>query len=123
MRLTDLVAISKALGDPGRLRILCALKAGELCVCQLVELLGLAPSTVSKHLFILKAAGLVETRKQGRWIHCRPAGRFASPGIRGVIAWVYETAESVPEIRTDRGRLARVLKIDKGDLCRRQARR
>jgi DNA-binding transcriptional ArsR family regulator len=44
---------------------------GELCVCQIIELLGLVPSTVSKHMSILKQAGLVENRKEARWMYYR----------------------------------------------------
>ena len=61
----DLMAVTKALADESRVRILLALKPGKLCVCQIVELLQLAPSTVSKHMSILKHARLVE-EPQGR---------------------------------------------------------
>ena len=63
--LRDAVALAKALGDETRLRALCALRLGELCVCQRVELLRLAPATVSKHLSILRNAGIVEDDKRG----------------------------------------------------------
>jgi ArsR family transcriptional regulator, arsenate/arsenite/antimonite-responsive transcriptional repressor len=65
----DRLDVLKALADETRLRALCALRGGELCVCQLIALLELAPSTVSKHLSILRAARLVESRKEGRWIY------------------------------------------------------
>ncbi|MBN1602908.1 MAG: winged helix-turn-helix transcriptional regulator [Chitinispirillaceae bacterium] len=64
-------AITKALSDPNRIRALCALRNGELCVCQIIELLGLAPSTISKHMSILKQAGLVDSRKDSRWVYYR----------------------------------------------------
>lgn len=65
-----LVEVLKALSDEGRIRIVMALaEAGELCVCQVVDLLALAPSTVSKHLSILKQAGLIKSRKKGRWVY------------------------------------------------------
>ena len=65
----NIVRITKALADRQRLRILMWLQKGELCVCQIVELLKLSPSTVSKHLSILRSAGLVESRKDGRWVY------------------------------------------------------
>ena len=52
----DFMAITKALADENRVRILLALRQGESCVCQIVELLGLATSTISKHMSILKQA-------------------------------------------------------------------
>jgi DNA-binding transcriptional ArsR family regulator len=64
-----ILAIANALGDKSRLRTVLALTRGKLCVCQIAELLQLAPSTVSKHLSILKEADLVETEKSGRWVY------------------------------------------------------
>ena len=61
----------KALSDPNRIRVVKILEEGELCVCEVQELLGLAQSTVSKHLKILEESGLVESRKEGTWINYR----------------------------------------------------
>lgn len=58
----------KALSDPNRVRVVKLLHAGELCVCEITEVLGLAQSTVSKHLKILEDAGLVEKNRQGTWM-------------------------------------------------------
>lgn len=57
--------IAKALGHPSRLVMLDALTDGELCVCDLTELVGADQSTVSKHLSVLRQAGIVSDRKQG----------------------------------------------------------
>lgn len=57
--------IAKALGHPSRLVMLDALADGELCVCELTELVGADQSTVSKHLSVLKQAGIVSDRKEG----------------------------------------------------------
>jgi DNA-binding transcriptional ArsR family regulator len=70
----DLALVSsalKAVAEPTRLRILKSLEVGELCACKIVELVGLSQPTVSRHLAILKAAGLVTERKEGRWTHYR----------------------------------------------------
>ncbi|MEO0477913.1 MAG: metalloregulator ArsR/SmtB family transcription factor [Planctomycetota bacterium] len=81
--------IGRALADQGRLRILAALAGSELCVCHLVDLLDLDASTVSRHVSILRDAGLVETRKDGRWLHCRratdqnPLFKFLDTSLRG----------------------------------------
>lgn len=63
--------LSGALSDENRLRALLSLRNGELCVCIITEILKLAPSTVSKHMSILRDAGLVLSRKEGRWIYYR----------------------------------------------------
>ncbi len=58
----------KALSDPNRVRILKLLEGGELCVCEIHKALGLAQSTVSKHMKILEDAGLVDKKRQGTWM-------------------------------------------------------
>jgi DNA-binding transcriptional ArsR family regulator len=69
--LDDLVETAKGLAHPGRLRILAMLAGGELCVCQMTAVLGLAPSTVSQHLSVLARGGLVSERKQGKLVFYR----------------------------------------------------
>lgn len=63
--------IIKALGHPSRLAMVEALADGEMCVCHLQELVGSDMSTVSKHLSLLKHAGIVSDRKQGLWVYYR----------------------------------------------------
>ncbi len=65
------VKLFKALGDPTRLRIVKMLERGELCVCQLTAALGMGQSRISRHLAILKDSGLIEDRRQGKWVHYR----------------------------------------------------
>ena len=67
--LEQTVTITRALAHPARLRVLAVLRTGELCVCQIIEILDLAPSTVSAHLRELRRAGLTIERKQGRWVY------------------------------------------------------
>ncbi len=61
----------KALGDETRLRIVALLSHGELCVCHLEEALGLSQPNVSRHLGILRSAGVVEDRREGNWVYYR----------------------------------------------------
>ena len=65
--LNDFIRTSKALSDETRVRIVSLLMRNELCVCQLMEILGMGQSTVSKHLGILRNAGLIEVEKRGTW--------------------------------------------------------
>ena len=65
----DLLNIFKALSDETRLRILKLLEKGELCVCDIVAALDIIQPKVSFHLSILKEAGLIKDRKQGKWVH------------------------------------------------------
>ncbi len=63
----------KSLGDETRLRIVALLSHGELCVCHLEEALGLSQPNVSRHLGILRMAGVVEHRREGSWVYYRLA--------------------------------------------------
>jgi len=65
----DLVIVFQALSDETRLRILKLLEDGEICVCDIVAALDMVQPKVSFHLKILRDAGLVSDRKQGKWIH------------------------------------------------------
>jgi len=67
--LDTLTARFKALSDPHRLRILDRLRGGERCVCQLTDILDAGQSLLSFHLKVLKDAGLVTDRREGRWMH------------------------------------------------------
>lgn len=109
--------ISKALGDETRLRALLALRGGELCLCHLIGLLELAPSTVSKHLDLLTRAGLVERRKHGRWAYFRLAGRQASPVARRALQWTLESLGNDATIARDAERLARLRRREPSELA------
>jgi ArsR family transcriptional regulator len=67
--MNDLLKIFKALSDETRLRILKLLEKGELCVCDIVASLDMIQPKVSFHLGVLKDAGLIKDKKQGKWIH------------------------------------------------------
>lgn len=115
--------ILKALADESRVRTLMVLRGRELCVCQIIELLGLAPSTVSKHMAILKQARLVESRKVGRWIHYRRADTDAPREALSALAWLDDLLRRNDQVRRDRARVADILKRDPEELCRTQARK
>ena len=116
----EVLSIAKALADESRLRILLALRPGELCVCQIVELLELAPSTVSKHMAILQQAGLVDRRKDGRWIYYRLAGPGVSPRASAAAQWITVALARDPQIRQDARRVTEILQIDREELCQLQ---
>lgn len=94
--------IAAALSDPSRARTVLALREGELCVCQIIDLLGLAPSTVSKHMSLLHDAGLVMRRKDGRWHYYRLAGDEAPATVRRALKWTIKSLAKDPTVKTDR---------------------
>lgn len=115
--------ITKALGDENRIRILMALhKEGELCVCHLIDLLELAPSTVSKHLFLLKNARLIVARKDGRWVFYRlNDGRNAPQPVTGALDWVARSTSGDPVLEADRRSLDRLLSSPEAGCASREA--
>ena len=115
--------ITGALADETRVRTLLALRQGELCVCQITELFGLAPSTVSKHLSLLFQAGLVESRKDGRWIYYTLPGRSAAVHVREALDWVNKSLGKGPQAVEDSRTLKKILKQDPTELCRKQCQR
>ena len=118
----ELMAVLKALADENRVRILMSLVPKELCVCQVVELLGLAPSTVSKHMTILKQARLVDSRKEGRWMFYRLAEEDASVEAKEMTALICRLVADDPQRRDDAKRMKQILKMDRDELCRKQNR-
>lgn len=114
------LAIMKALADPNRLRVVVALRDRELCLCQIVDLLGLANSTVSRHMSILQQARLVDARKDGRWSYFRLAEDADSPEAVQAATLVVQSLERDAQIRADAKHLKQILKMDPEALCRRQ---
>lgn len=115
--------IAQALSDENRLRLLLALQGRELCVCQMVELLGLAPSTVSKHLSILKAAGLIRSRKDQRWVFYSPVESDAPAASYEAVRWASTALSKDAQIAQDCKKLVDIMRINPSDLCRNLASR
>lgn len=118
-----ILTITKALADPNRVRLVMALRGGERCVCQLTELLGLAASTVSKHLSGLAHAGLVESRKDERWVYYRLATAPANSPAARIVTWLGQSLADDPQIQADSLRMNTILQEDPSALCKRQCHR
>lgn len=110
MSLRKYEATMKAVADPTRVRILKLLEGGELCVCQIISVLALSPSTVSKHLFLLKSAGLVHDRKEKKWVHYSLDRQSDEPYVAGILGELSSWLDRDPVIVRDRERLTVALK-------------
>lgn len=119
----EFMYVTKALADETRVRILMALRDGELCVCQITELFGMAPSTVSKHLSILSRARLVQSRKMDRWVYYRLPGREADHTVRAALAWVAKAIEQTPQISADTRQIKQIRETDLTEICKRQCKK
>jgi ArsR family transcriptional regulator len=106
----------KALSDPIRLRIILLLQAeGELCVCDLMAVLKLPQSTVSRHLAYLKRSCWVDTRRQGLWMHYTLSS-VSCDICKELLLTLRQHAANLPEAASDRTALAAFLK-DKPSAC------
>jgi len=123
MGMKEALRVFRALADETRVRLLYALRHGELCVCQLIELTGLSPSTVSKHLSILRDAGLLDSRKEGRWVYYRLADKTIFPMFGKQAPGFFQCLEKSETVRADDQHLRRIRKMDMEVLCRKITRR
>ncbi|MCX5793889.1 MAG: metalloregulator ArsR/SmtB family transcription factor [Elusimicrobia bacterium] len=121
--LNEFMAVSKALADATRVRILALLADRPLCVCQITEIVALSPSTISKHLSILRQARLIETEKEGRWIHCRLTEAERGHPAAVARSWVASAVAGSSRLKEDRQRLRAILRIEPEEICRRQLKR
>lgn len=103
-----IVDIMSALGDESRMRILLCLKDSTLCLCHLAEILGLAGSTVSKHLSLLESAGLIVSQQDGKWKHYRWAEGYDTCAAEA-LAWVRRHADDDKQTKDDAAKRAVVI--------------
>src|SRR5216117_4400901 len=103
-RLVEMESVFKALADSTRLRILGLLLAGEVCVCDIHESLRIPQPKASRHLAYLRNSGLVETRRDGLWIHYR-LGTLADPVLAAIADAVRHALTHIDTVRRDGERL------------------
>jgi DNA-binding transcriptional ArsR family regulator len=103
--------VLKAVADPTRVRILKILEGGEMCACQIVSILELSQSTVSKHFFLLRIAGLVKERQEKKWVHYSLDGAEGAPYARKMLNTLKGWLNDDPVVGRDKKRevLAREL--------------
>src|SRR5688500_20019377 len=102
----ELEEVFKALADKTRLRILALLGNNEVCVCHMHDSLGLPQPTVSRHLAYLRKSGLVETRRDGVWMHYQ-VSRSLSPLVQGIVRAAVDALQQVPAANQDRKQFQR----------------
>jgi ArsR family transcriptional regulator len=113
-----LVLTAKALADPTRVRILAALRSGELCVCELSEALDVTQSTLSTHLQVIRDSGLVRTRRDGKWVYYALESS-AKRLLRSVFGYFADGVSQDALLRRDGTRLRkRLAEREDGSCCR-----
>jgi ArsR family transcriptional regulator len=109
--------VFKALADRNRARILKMLEERELCVCQIMAVIGLKQPTISKHLSVLKRAGLVEARRNGTWMFYSLSRQRHCDFDQAQLGLMRNWLNDDHVIEGDRAKLKKVLKIDPHELC------
>lgn len=113
-----MLEIFKALSDKNRMRIVAALsRYDELCACQITELLQVTGATASRHLSVLQHAGLVASRKDGRWMYYR---LVPPSGTEPVFQWMDTAFTDSEQLKADGDALDKIVAIAREDLCRQQ---
>ena len=113
-----MLSLFKALSDRNRLRIIAALIfQPELCACQITELLQVTGATASRHLGILVSAGLLKSRKDGRWVYFKIRNE---PAFKPMMAWIRTQMTDAEWVENDRATLKDIVALDTEVLCRRQ---
>lgn len=113
--LPGLVDLLKSLAHPVRLRILALLREGELCVCQVRAVTGQPTSTVSEHLAELRRAGLLEERREGKWVYYALRPR---PGAEALLESLWPKLLDAGQVIQDLAASAEVRKIPVETTCR-----
>ncbi len=99
--LQSLLELHKALADETRVRMLVVLQAlGELCVCDLEAGLDVTQSRASRHMSVLRHAGLVDDRRDGQWVYYRIAAE-PSPSVARALAALTEDAGQLDDLKAD----------------------
>lgn len=112
--LKDIEKTFSALAERNRLRILSVLHYRPMAVCEIREVLGLSFSTVSRHLSLLTAAGLIDFNKEGKWVHYR-LNLAPDSGLTTLIEWLFQQLAGDEVFRQD---LEKAEKVDKNLICR-----
>jgi ArsR family transcriptional regulator, arsenate/arsenite/antimonite-responsive transcriptional repressor len=113
--LDTLEAVGGALAHKGRLRILALLRDSDLYVCQIRTMLGLAASTVSAHLGILRHGGLVSEQKEGRWVRY---GLTDEEPVGSVVREILHLVKEDRQVIDDARRLEALRRVPLDRLCR-----
>lgn len=114
----ELARLLAGIADPTRLRLLRLLQGRELCVCELVDALRLPQYAVSRQLRELRAMGLAEARRDGRWMHYRLGPAVAcTPFVQALIDLISREWEEHPSCRQDDARLARRIGLRRSGQC------
>jgi len=117
-----LVTIVKALSDETRLRVIKLLEEREICVCELMQVLEMSQPRVSRHLAVLKNAGLVDDRREGKWVYYSLCSGTEKEEVKAFLQTTSSLGNNNPTVKKDRKNLKKAVRLSEaqGVCCARR---
>lgn len=116
--------IFKALSDETRLRVMKLLQERELCVCELIQVLQMSQPRISRHLSVLKNAGLVDDRREGKWVYYSLAKEAVKEDVKVLFNMLSCIANDSHTVNADKEKLKKAIKLSEtnGTCCAKRGR-
>lgn len=103
--------IFKALSDVTRLRVIKLLQERELCVCELMQVLEMSQPRISRHMSVLKNAGLVEDRREGKWVYYSITNKPQEKDVKIMLDAMAVMANNNAQVKADQNKLKKAVKL------------
>jgi ArsR family transcriptional regulator len=113
----EIAIIFKALSDDTRLRVIKLLQERELCVCELMQVLDMSQPRISRHMSVLKNAGLVEDRREGKWVHYFLCNGTDNEDIKRILQSFSQMANDNQLVQEDKKKLKKALRLSEKKIC------
>lgn len=109
--------IFKALSDETRLRVMKLLQERELCVCELIQVLEMSQPRISRHLSVLKNAGLVNDRREGKWVYYSLKKGAENDDVKPILETISLVANDDSVVRNDNKNLKKAVRLSEIEGC------
>ena len=106
-----LANIIKALSDETRLRVIKLLEERELCVCELIQVLDMSQPRISRHLSVLRNAGLVDDRREGKWVYYSLCNRTDNEEVKTILKTMSKLANEDSAVKQDKKKLKKAVRL------------
>ena len=103
--------VFKALSDETRLRVMKLLQERELCVCELMQVLSMSQPRISRHLSVLKNAGLVDDRREGKWVYYSLCNGVGTEEIKTILKSLSQTGNQMEVVQEDKKKLKNAVRL------------
>ncbi|HJX31450.1 MAG TPA: metalloregulator ArsR/SmtB family transcription factor [Thermodesulfobacteriota bacterium] len=107
----EIAIIFKALSDDTRLRVIKLLQERELCVCELMQVLDMSQPRISRHMSVLKNAGFVDDRREGKWVHYFLCNGTDNEDIKRILQSFSQMANDNKLVQEDKKKLKKALRL------------